>query len=314
MQTPIKILTTPQNQQLGNDIASQLDAHVISATIAKFPDGEWSVELLESIRGDVVYVVGGTHSPVNDNLMLLALLADACRRAGARSINLVCPYFGYSRQDRRPECVRSPISAKVAAQVLESSGYNLIMTMDIHSLQSLGFFTIPTISVSATHLFIADMYRNIKSGDYVVVTPDVGGAARGRAIAKGFGDCDLVVIDKRRNGPGQSEVMNIIGNVEGKTCIVVDDMVDSGGTLLKGCQALMKAGSVKTIAYATHGILSGNAAQYVGVNTALSELVITDTIPFENQHADLYDIRQLPIAGLLSEMIRRIETNQSTTF
>jgi ribose-phosphate pyrophosphokinase len=250
-------------------------------------------------------------SPVNDSIMEVMLLADALRRSSVDEITLVAPYFPYSRQDRRPGYSRVPISARVVADMFEYVGINHVVTVDIHATQIQGFFHIPIDNISATQLFVGDIYKQYRIGDCIIVSPDVGGVARARELAKHLNNMDLAIVDKRRPKANISEVMNIIGDVAGKTCIIVDDMVDTAGTMCKAADALIDiGGATKVIAYATHGVLSGKALENIN-NSKLSELVITDTIPLSNEMAACPKVRQLSISGILSETVSRIDSHQS---
>ncbi len=270
-----------------------------------------NVEINENVRGRDVFIVQPTCPPSNDTLMELLVMVDACRRASAARITAVVPYMGYSRQDRRPRATRSAITAKLVANMLSSAGVNRLLTIDLHADQIQGFFDIPVDNVYASPVLLGDAwkqaYRNI-----VIVSPDVGGVVRARAIAKRLDDADLAIIDKRRPRPNESKVMNIIGQVEGKTCVLVDDMVDTAGTLCQAAQALKDEGAVKVVAYITHAVLSGNAVEKI-TNSGLDELVVTDTIPLSKAARACGRIRQLSVAALLAETIRRIRDEESVS-
>jgi ribose-phosphate pyrophosphokinase len=281
------------------------------AFVGKFSDGEINVELIENVRGRDVFIVQPTCPPVNDNLMELLIMSDACRRASAKTITAVVPYFGYSRQDRRPRATRSAISAKLVANMMTGAGITRVLTVDLHADQIQGFFDIPVDNVYATPVMLGDAWRQ-RYENKIVVSPDVGGVVRARALAKRLDDADLAIIDKRRPRPNESKVMNIIGEVEGKTCLLVDDMVDTAGTLCVGAQALKDEGATKVVAYITHAILSGKALERIN-NSALDELVITDTIPLSAEGKQCDRIRQLSVAGLLGETIRRIRDEESVS-
>ena len=299
------------NPALAQDIARNLQTPLGRANVDRFSDGEVNVEINENVRGRDVFIVQPTCPPSNDTLMELLVMVDACRRASATRITAVVPYMGYSRQDRRPRATRSAITAKLVANMLSSAGVNRLLTIDLHADQIQGFFDIPVDNVYASPVLLGDAwkqsYRNI-----VIVSPDVGGVVRARAIAKRLDDAELAIIDKRRPRPNESKVMNIIGEVEGKTCVLVDDMVDTAGTLCQAAQALKDEGAVKVVAYITHAVLSGNAVEKI-TNSALDELVVTDTIPLSKAARACGRIRQLSVAALLAETIRRIRDEESVS-
>ncbi len=299
------------NPALAQDIARNLQTPLGRANVDRFSDGEVNVEINENVRGRDVFIVQPTCPPSNDTLMELLVMVDACRRASAARITAVVPYMGYSRQDRRPRATRSAITAKLVANMLSSAGVNRLLTIDLHADQIQGFFDIPVDNVYASPVLLGDAwkqsYRNI-----VIVSPDVGGVVRARAIAKRLDDADLAIIDKRRPRPNESKVMNIIGEVEGKNCVLVDDMVDTAGTLCQAAQALKDEGAVKVVAYITHAVLSGNAVEKI-TNSALDELVVTDTIPLSKAARACGRIRQLSVAALLAETIRRIRDEESVS-
>src|SRR6266850_2795038 len=254
--------------------ARQLSAR---ADVGRFSDGEVNVELMENVRGRDVFIVQSTCPPANDSLMELLVMVDACRRASAARITAVVPYFGYSRQDRRPRATRSAITAKLVANMVSSAGVNRLLTVDLHSDQIQGFFDIPVDNVYASPVLLGDAWKQ-KYQDMVVVSPDVGGVVRARALAKRLDDAELAIIDKRRPRPNESKVMNIIGEVAGKTCVMIDDLVDTAGTLCQAAQALKDEGAERVVAYITHAVLSGNAVERIA-GSVLDELVVTDTIP-----------------------------------
>jgi ribose-phosphate pyrophosphokinase len=263
------------------------------------------------VRGRDVFIVQSTCPPANDSLMELLVMVDACRRASAARITAVVPYFGYSRQDRRPRATRSAITAKLVANMISSAGVNRLLTVDLHSDQIQGFFDIPVDNVYASPVLLGEAwkkaYRNV-----IIVSPDVGGVARARAFAKRLDDAELAIIDKRRPRPNESKVMNIIGEVEGKTCMLVDDMVDTAGTLCQAAQALKDEGALKVVAYITHPVLSGGAVERIS-QSALDELVVTDTIPLSAEAKRAGRIRQLSVAELLAETVRRIRDEESVS-
>ena len=299
------------NPALGQDIARGLQTPLGRAYVGRFSDGEINVELMENVRGRDVFIIQSTCPPANDSLMELLVMVDACRRASAARITAVVPYFGYSRQDRRTKGTRSAITAKLVANMVSSAGVNRLLTVDLHSDQIQGFFDIPVDNVYASPVLLGDAwkraYRNV-----IIVSPDVGGVARARAFAKRLDDAELAIIDKRRPRPNESKVMNIIGEVEGKTCLLVDDMVDTAGTLCQAAQALKEEGAVKVVAYITHPVLSGTAVEKIS-KSALDELVVTDTIPLSVEARGAGRIRQLSVAGLLAETIRRIRDEESVS-
>ena len=266
---------------------------------------------MENVRGRDVFIVQPTCPPANDHLIELLVMVDACRRASAQRITAVVPYFGYSRQDRRPRATRSAITAKLVANMIQSAGVDRLLTIDLHSDQIQGFFDIPVDNVYASPVLLGDAYRQ-RYENMIVVSPDVGGVVRARALAKRLDDADLAIIDKRRPRPNESKVMNIIGEVSGKTCVLIDDMVDTAGTLCAGAQALKDEGAVKVVAYITHAMLSGNAVEKI-MKSALDELVVTDTIPLSADAKQSGRIRQLSVAGLLAETIRRIRDEDSVS-
>jgi ribose-phosphate pyrophosphokinase len=292
------------NPGLATDVARHLQTPLGRAYVGRFSDGEVNIELMENVRGRDVFIVQPTCPPANDTLMELLVMVDACRRASAARITAVVPYFGYSRQDRRPRATRSAITAKLVANMISSAGVNRLLTVDLHADQVQGFFDIPVDNVYASPVLLGDAwkqaYRNV-----VIVSPDVGGVVRARAFAKRLDDADLAIIDKRRPRPNESKVMNIIGEVEGKTCILIDDMVDTAGTLCQAAQALKDEGAARVVAYITHPVLSGAAVEKIS-KSALDQLVVTDTIPLSAEAKKAERIRQLSVAELLAETIRRI--------
>jgi ribose-phosphate pyrophosphokinase len=297
------------NLDLARKVASRLYLSLGNATVSSFSDGEIAVELNENVRGKDVFIVQPTCAPTNDNLMELVVMIDALRRASAARITAVVPYFGYARQDRRVRSARVPISAKVVADMIVNVGVDRVLTVDLHAEQIQGFFACPVDNIYGSPVLNADIvasnYENL-----IVVSPDIGGVVRARAIAKQLGDADLAIIDKRRPQANEAQVMNLIGNVEGRTCLLVDDMVDTAGTLCKAADALKERGAVKVVAYCTHAVLSGNAINNLA-NSSLDELVVTDTIPLSKDARALKKIRQLTIADLLAESMRRVSNEES---
>ncbi|HEY4342205.1 MAG TPA: ribose-phosphate pyrophosphokinase [Steroidobacteraceae bacterium] len=305
------LFTGNANRALAHEIARHLGVPLGEAEVGRFSDGEVNVELIDNVRGRDVFIVQSTCPPVNDHLMELLVLVDACRRASAARITAVVPYFGYSRQDRRPRATRSAITAKLVANMIASAGVDRLLTLDLHSDQIMGFFDIPVDNVYGSPVLLGDAWKRGDS-NLVVVSPDVGGVARARAFARRLDDADLAIIDKRRPRPNESRVMNIIGEVAGKNCVLVDDMVDTAGTLCLAAQALKDAGALKVTSYITHALLSGAALDRIG-KSALDELVVTDTIPLSAAAQGIGRIRQLSVAALLAETIRRIRAEESVS-
>lgn len=303
------VFTGNANPDLARRVVRQLHIPLGDATVGRFSDGEVNVELNENVRGKDVFILQPTCAPTNDNLMELIVMADALRRSSASRITAVVPYFGYARQDRRPRSARVAISAKVVADMLDTVGVDRLLTVDLHADQIQGFFDIPVDNVYGTPLFVADIERQ-KHDDLMVVSPDVGGVVRARALAKQLNDADLAIIDKRRPKANESQVMHIIGEVEGRTCVLVDDIVDTAGTLCKAAQALKDHGAAKVIAYCTHPVLSGPAIDNIS-NSAMDQLVVTDTIPLSEQGRQCDKIRVLRLAPMLAETIRRVNNEES---
>jgi len=303
------VFTGNANPELAQKVASRLYLSLGKANVGKFSDGEIAVELNENVRGKDVFVLQSTCAPTNDNLMELIVMIDALRRASAARITAVVPYFGYARQDRRVRSSRVPITAKVVADMMVTVGVDRVLTVDLHAEQIQGFFTCPVDNVYGSPVLNDDIqachYDNL-----MVVSPDIGGVVRARAIAKQLNEADLAIIDKRRPGPNEAQVMNLIGEVEGRTCLLVDDMVDTAGTLCKAADALKERGAAKVVAYCTHAVLSGNALENLQ-NSQLDELIITDTIPLSEEAKAVKKIRQLTIADLLAESMRRVANEES---
>ena len=281
------------------------------AQVGRFSDGEINVEILENIRGRDVFIVQSTCPPVNDNLMEMLIIADACRRASAASITAVIPYFGYARQDRRPRAARVPITAQLVASMIGAAGIDRVLTIDLHADQIQGFFPVPVDNVYASPVLLGDAWRQ-DSENMVVVSPDVGGVVRARALAKRLDDADLAIIDKRRPRANELQIMNIIGEVKDKTCIMIDDMVDTAGTLCQAANFVKNHGAKKVVAYITHPVLSGPAIERIN-ESQLDELVVTDTIPLSEEAKASPRIRQLSVAELLGETMRRIAMNESVS-
>jgi len=306
------VFTGNANPALAQEIARHLAVPLGRAYVGKFSDGEVTVELMENVRGRDVFIVQPTCPPTNDNLMELLVMADACRRASADRITAVVPYFGYARQDRRPRATRVAITARLVADMIVQAGIDRVLTVDLHADQIQGFFDIPVDNVYASPILLADIWRSQGTDNMVVVSPDVGGVVRARAIAKRLDDADLAIIDKRRPKANVATVMNIIGDVEGKTCVLVDDIVDTAGTLCAAAAALKANGAKKVVAYCTHPVLSGAAIANVS-NSQLDELVVTDTIPLSEAARACPRIRQLSVAELLAETIRRVAFGESVS-
>ena len=295
--------------QFAQKVVSHLHIPLGAASVGRFSDGEIAVEITENVRGKDVFIVQPTCAPTNDNLMEILVMADALRRASAGRITAVIPYFGYARQDRRPRSSRVPITAKVVADMLTTVGIDRVVMIDLHADQIQGFFDIPVDNIYGTPALLADL-RQQSHDNLMVVSPDVGGVVRARAVAKQMGDIDLAIIDKRRQKANESQVMHLIGDVKGRDCVIVDDMVDTAGTLCKAADALKTFGARKVIAYATHPVLSGKAIENLK-NSVIDELVVTDTIPLSAEALELGKIRQVSVASMVAETIRRINNEES---
>lgn len=306
----LMVFTGTANPRLAEEVCKHLNIHLGRASVARFSDGEVMVELLENVRGKDVFVLQSTCTPTNDNLMEVLLMVDALKRSSAGRVTAAVPYLGYSRQDRRPRSARVAISAKVVANMLEAVGVDRLLTMDLHADQIQGFFDIPVDNVYAAPILLGDIWRNGYQ-NLLVVSPDVGGVVRARALAKRL-ESDLAIIDKRRPRPNVSTVMNIIGDVQGRTCVIMDDMVDTANTLCEAALALKEKGAEKVLAYCTHPVLSGKAIERIS-NSVLDELVVTDTIPLREEAKQCKRIRQLPVAGLLAETMLRISNEDSVS-
>lgn len=304
------VFTGNANQSLAKDIAHFLNVPIGKATVEKFSDGEIMVEILDNVRGKDVFIVQPTCMPTNDNLMELMVMIDAIRRASAKRITLVIPYFGYSRQDRRPRSARVAITAKVVANMLTGVGADRVLTVDLHADQIQGFFDCPVDNVYASPVLLGDIWKH-KYQDLVVVSPDVGGVVRARALAKHLG-VELAIIDKRRPRANVAKVMNIIGEVENRACVLIDDMVDTAGTLCAAAAALKDKGATRVVAYCTHAILSGPAVENIE-NSVLDEIVVTDTIPLQEHAQNCSKIRLLSIAEMLAEAMYRISNEESVS-
>ena len=306
----LMIFTGNANPLLAKDVARRLSMPLGRAVVTKFSDGEVNVELLENVRGKDVFILQSTSMPTNDNLMEILVMTDALKRSSAARITAAIPYFGYARQDRRPRSARVAISAKVVANMLEAAGVDRVLTMDLHADQIQGFFDVPVDNIYAAPILLSDVWKH-NYENLVVVSPDVGGVVRARALAKRL-ESDLAIIDKRRPKANVSEVMHVIGEIDGRTCVIMDDMVDTAGTLCKAAEVLKERGATKVLAYCTHPVLSGNAVQKIAASV-LDELVVTDTIALRDDARACSKIRQLSVAELLAETIRRINSEDSVS-
>ncbi len=305
----MKLFAGNATPDLAKRIASRLYTHLGNATVDRFSDGEIHVQINENVRGCDIFILQSTCAPTNDNLMELIVMIDAMRRASAGRITAVIPYFGYARQDRRLRSARVPITAKVVADFLSSVGVDRVLTVDLHAEQIQGFFDVPVDNCFSSQIFVEDMLEQGLSNP-VVVSPDMGGVVRARAIAKLLNNADIAIIDKRRPRPNVSEVMHLIGDVKERDCIIVDDIIDTGSTLCKCADALKEKGAVRVVAYATHPVLSGDAAKNLAEST-LDELVVSDTIPARSEISALKKVRYLTLAPMLAEAIRRISNEES---
>jgi len=310
MMDRLMVFTGNANPRLAQDVAKHLNLSLGRAIVGRFSDGEVMIEIMENVRGKDVFVLQSTCAPTNDNLMELLVMVDALKRSSAARVTAAIPYFGYARQDRRPRSARVAISAKVVANMLTSVGVARVLTMDLHADQIQGFFDMPVDNVYAAPVLLGDVWKQGYE-DLIVVSPDVGGVVRARALAKRL-ESDLAIIDKRRPKANVSEVMNVIGEVTGRTCVIMDDMVDTAGTLVKAAQVLKEEGATKVVAYCTHAVLSGAAVERID-SSDLDELVVTDTIPLREDARASAKIRQLSVAGLLAETILRIFNEDSVS-
>ena len=307
----VSILAGNANPELSQQIARQMGVPLSKVQVGRFSDGEINVEIMENIRGRDIFIVQSTCPPVNDNLMELLIIADACRRASVASITAVIPYFGYARQDRRPRASRVPITAQLVASMISSSGINRVLTIDLHSDQIQGFFQVPVDNVYASPVLLGDAWKQERES-MVVVSPDVGGVVRARALAKRLDDADLAIIDKRRPRANELKIMNIIGNVAGKTCIMIDDMVDTAGTLTQAADYVKNEGATRVVAYITHPVLSGMANKRLK-ESSLENLVVTNTIPLNEESNTTEKVIVLSVAGLFGEAIKRIHEGSSVS-
>ena len=304
----LMVFTGTANPKLAQDVVKHLNIHLGRATVGRFSDGEIMVEILENVRGKDVFVLQSTCVPTNDSLMEILVMVDALKRASAARITAAIPYFGYARQDRRPRSARVPITAKVVANMLTTVGIDRLLTMDLHSDQIQGFFDIPVDNIYGTPILLGDVWKN-NYQNLVVISPDVGGVVRARQMAKRL-ECDLAIIDKRRPKPNEAKVMNIIGEVKDRTCVIIDDMVDTANTLCEAAKALKQQGAKSVLAYSTHAVLSGKAVERIR-NSDLDKLVVTDTIPLREEALTCNRICQLSIANLLAETMLRISNESS---
>ncbi|KZE33432.1 ribose-phosphate pyrophosphokinase [Crenobacter luteus] len=307
----LMVFTGTANPDLAQNVVKHLDISLGRADVGRFSDGEVAVELLENVRGRDVFILQSTCNPTNDNLMEILTMADALKRASAGRITAAIPYFGYARQDRRPRSARVPISAKLVANMLATAGIDRVLTVDLHADQIQGFFDIPVDNVYATPVLLKDIVAQ-RFEDLIVVSPDVGGVVRARATAKAL-NTDLAIIDKRRPKANVAEVMNIIGDVSGRTCLIVDDMIDTANTLCKAASALKERGAERVYAYATHAVFSGQAVDRIN-NSDIDQVVVTDTIPLSAQAKASSRIRQVSIGGLIAETLRRINNEESVSY
>lgn len=307
----MKVFAGNSNPALVDDLVRFLPVDLGKAKVEKFSDGEIAVQLNENVRGKDVFVVQSTCQPTNDNLMELLVMVDALKRSSATRITAVIPYFGYARQDRRTRSARVPITAAMVAKLIEAAGVDRVLTVDLHADQIQGFFDLPVDNIYASHVLISDIWKR-EYENIMVVSPDHGGVVRARALAKQLNDADLAIIDKRRPKANTAEVMNIIGDVAGRTCIVIDDMVDTAGTLCKAAAALKKNGASKVVAYVTHPVLSGKAIENIE-GSVLDELVVTNTIPLSTVAKECAKVRQLSIAELLAKTMRRVADEESVS-
>ncbi|WP_174874886.1 ribose-phosphate pyrophosphokinase [Vogesella oryzae] len=307
----LMVFTGTANPELAQNVVKHLDISLGRADVGKFSDGEVAVELLENVRGRDVFILQPTCAPTNDNLMEILTMADALKRASAGRITAAIPYFGYARQDRRPRSARVPITAKLVANMLTSAGIDRVLTVDLHADQIQGFFDMPVDNVYATPVLLKDI-RSQRIDDLIVVSPDVGGVVRARAVAKAL-NTDLAIIDKRRPKANVAEVMNIIGDIEGRTCLIIDDMIDTANTLCKAASALKERGAERVLAYASHAVFSGQAVDRIN-NSDIDQVVITDTIPLSAAAKQSSRIRVVSIAGLIAETLRRINNEESVSY
>jgi len=309
--SPLTVFSGNANPELSAEIAARLNLPLGKAVVGQFSDGEVMVEIQDNVRGRDVFVVQPTSAPTNDNLIEMLVMIDALRWASAKRITAVIPYFGYARQDRRPRSARVPITARLVAKTISMAGANRVVTVDLHSDQIQGFFDIPVDNVYASPVLLGDVWRQ-EYPSLIVVSPDVGGVVRARALAKRLDDADLAIIDKRRPRANEARVMHIIGEVEGRSCVIIDDLVDTAGTLCQAAKALKEHGAARVVAYCTHAVLSGPAVANI-TRSMLDELVVTNTIPLRPEARACEKVRQLSIAELLAETLRRISNDESVS-
>jgi len=304
------LFTGNANRPLAEAVAGYLYLPLGKAAVDRFSDGEIQVEIIENVRGRDVYIMQPTCAPTNDNLMELLVMTDAIRRASAARVTAVIPYMGYARQDRRPRSARVPISARLVANMIQAAGVSRVLTVDVHADQVQGLFDIPVDNIYASPVLLGDVWKKVSRSDLMVVSPDVGGVVRARALAKRLDDADLAIIDKRRPRANVAEIMNIIGDVKDRSCVIVDDIVDTAGTLCQAAAALKRSGARRVSAYCTHAVLSGKAIANIE-GSELDELVVTDTIPLKPDAEGCSRIRRVSVAGLLAESLRRIASGES---
>ena len=307
----LKLFSLSSNPEIAEKIAEATGLPLGKVSSRQFSDGEIMINIEESVRGDDIYIIQSTSNPVNDHLWELLIMIDACKRASANSVNVVMPYFGYARQDRRPRSARVPISAKLVANMLYSAGIDRVLTVDLHADQIQGFFDIPVDNIYATPILLNDVQRQ-QIENLTVVSPDIGGVVRARAMAKAL-NADLAIIDKRRPKANVAEVMNVIGEIQDRTCLIVDDMIDTANTLCKAASALKERGASRVLAYATHPVFSGEAVSRIA-SSDIDQVVVTDTIPLSEAAQNCIRIRQVSIAGLLAETVRRISNEESVSY
>ena len=307
-----KIFAGNANFPLAKTIARQLGVRLAHRELGTFSDNEARCELLEHVRDNYVFIIQPTNNPVNDNLMELLVMTDALKRQGVEKIIAVVPYYGYARQDRKPGFSRTPITSRLVAKMMQMAGIDHMVVVDIHSEQQLGFFDIPVTNLGAAPELVGDIWRTHFHEDIVVVSPDTGGVARARSVAKLLNDADLAIIDKRRPEANVSEVMNVIGDVRGRRCILIDDMFDTSGTVCKGALALKENGAVYVAAYATHGVFSGNAYENIR-DSVIDDLVVTDTIQLPDKMKELPNVRQISVANLIAETMYRLRAHKSVS-
>lgn len=308
----IKLFAGNANRELAEKVSKRLYSKIAEATVNKFSDGEIQIQLRENVRGDEVFIIQSTCSPSNDNLMELLCMVDALRRASAGRITAVVPYFGYARQDRRVRSQRVPITARLVADLLQVAGVDRVLTIDLHAEQIQGFFDIPVDNIYATDLLVEHLRKTESLQNPIIVSPDIGGVVRARAMARLYNDSEIAIIDKRRPAPNVSQVMNVIGDVKDRDCILIDDIIDTGGTLVNAAQALKERGARRVFAFASHGIFSGNAPEKLA-SPLLEKIVVTDSIPLSPQMKALDKVEVISLASMLAEAIRRINNEESVS-